>query len=72
MFDQDNRVIRILNKITDLVIVSCMWLVTCLPVFTIGAACASGYDAALKLIRQDSGQVFETYLKGVRENLRAT
>ena len=45
MFNQDNRFMILLNKLTDLVILSCKWLVSCLPLFTVGAACASAYNS---------------------------
>ncbi|MBQ8954027.1 MAG: YesL family protein [Clostridia bacterium] len=59
-----------LNKLTDLVILSCMWLVSCLPVITVGAACASAYDAVVKVIRKDSGYMFQTYWQAFGKNWR--
>ena len=72
MFEQNNRIIQKLNKAADLVILSCMWLASCLPVITVGAACASAYDAVIKIIRQDSGQVFQTYWSAFGKNFRNT
>ena len=45
---------------------------SCLPVITVGAACASAYDAVIKIIRQDSGQVFQTYWGAFGKNFRNT
>ena len=69
MFDQENRVIVIINKLADLVILSVMWLVSCLPLVTVGAACAAAYDTVIDL-RRDSGHLFRGYFARLGQNFK--
>ena len=41
MFQQDNAFIVFLNKLADMVILSVLFCLCCLPIFTIGAASAA-------------------------------
>ena len=72
MYDQNNRIIQRLNKAADLVILSFMWVLSCLPVITIGTACASAYDTVIKSIRQDSGRMMNTYWQALGKNWKRT
>ena len=38
IFNIDNKFFRALNKLVDMVILSFCWIISCIPVFTIGAA----------------------------------
>ena len=54
MFQQDNAFIVFLNKLADMVILSVLFCLCCLPVFTIGAADAALYHTVVKVLRHDS------------------
>ena len=38
IFNIDNKFFRALNKLVDMVILSFCWIISCIPVFTIGAS----------------------------------
>lgn len=50
MFQQDNAFIVFLNKLADMVILSVLFCLCCLPVFTIGAADAALYHTVVKVL----------------------
>lgn len=65
-------IISFLNKIADMVILSALWCLYSLPLFTIGASTAALYHTIVKVIRQDRGYTFQTFNKSFRENFRST
>ena len=51
---------------------SLLFLVSCLPVFTIGTAMTAMYHTANKVLRHDRGYVFRDYIESFRENFKQT
>ena len=55
IFNIDNKFFRALNKLVDMVILSFCWIISCIPVFTIGAASTALYDTSRRVIHRDEG-----------------
>ena len=72
MFTQDNKVLDTIYKVIDIIFVSILWLITCLPVITIGAATASMYNTVIKVHRQSRGYVFRNYFSSFKDNFLTT
>ena len=70
MFSQDNKIVMIANKVTELIILSCIWLAACIPLITTGAACASAYNAVIKTVRRDTGYIWKEFPAAMWENLK--
>lgn len=51
-------------------ILSFLWLIASLPVFTIGAATTAAYDCAFKIIRARDTNIFKDYFNSFRSNLK--
>lgn len=66
----DGPIMQFFAKILDMVIVSILFTVTCIPVITVGCALASLYDTAAKSIKQGEGQAVKTYFHCFRVNFR--
>ena len=66
----DNPVIRILNRCTDLVVLNLIFLLCCLPVFTIGASLSAMYAVTLRSVRYGDGYVVPTFFKAFKANFR--
>ena len=64
----DGRFSRILNRMTELVLLNFIFILTCLPVLTIGASVAALYSVTLKMARNEEGYVIRGYFKGFAEN----
>jgi len=58
------------SKIVDTVILGILWLLCCIPVFTVGAASSGAYYAFHKSIRQDGGHVSKTFFKAFGSNFK--
>lgn len=69
IFNIDSPLMQALGKAADLLILSLLWLVGCLPVVTIGASTTALYYASIKAIRGE-GSVTKNFFKSYRENIK--
>ncbi len=69
-FNMDNAFWRALNRIADLMILNIIFLLTCIPIVTIGAALTGLNYVTLKLRDGSEGYITRTYFKSFRENFR--
>ena len=70
IFNVDNKFFRALNKLVDMVILSFCWVISCIPVFTIGAASTALYDTSRRVIHHDEGYVWRGYWHAFKENFK--
>ena len=71
MFSYDSPAISALNKAADLILVNLLFLVTCLPVITIGAAQSALFAVAFRWAeREDTG--VKKYWAAFRSNVRGS
>lgn len=59
-----------LSKLVDMIILNLIYVLTCLPVFTIGAANVAMYEVALKLEEDTESYVFKSYLEAFKNNFK--
>jgi uncharacterized membrane protein YesL len=69
-FSEDNPVFALLGRLTDMVIVSVLWLVLCLPVITAGASSSALYYAVTKSLRHRRGYISKEFFRGFRSCLK--
>lgn len=60
-FDPEGRLMYFLTKAGWVIILNVVWLLTCIPVFTIGTATTSLYYAMIKNIRRNRGYPLGEY-----------
>lgn len=70
IFTTDNMVIRILNRIGDILILHFLWLLCSLPIVTIGASTTALYYTAMKAVKYEDGYVARRFFKSFKENFR--
>ena len=70
IFNIDNKFFRSLNKLVDMVILSFCWIISCIPVFTIGAASTALYDTSRRVIHRDEGYVWRGYWHAFKVNFK--
>ena len=70
IFNIDNKFFRALNKLVDMVILSFCWVISCIPVFTIGAASTALYDTSRRVIHRDEGYVWRGYWHAFKVNFK--
>lgn len=67
----DNPVLDVLNTLCNFVALNLLFLITCLPVITIGAALSSLYCVTMKEARGEYGYLVRTYIKEFKRNLKS-
>lgn len=70
LFDLDSPIMQFLSRLGDLVLLNIVFLLTCLPIFTIGAANAALYDVVFRMDTSREGKVLGSYFRAFRENFR--
>lgn len=66
-----NPVLDFINTLCSFIALNLVFLLTCLPVITIGSALSSLYVVTLKEARGEYGYLVRTYLKEFKNNLRS-
>ncbi|MFV0465318.1 MAG: YesL family protein [Lachnospiraceae bacterium] len=70
LFNYDNKFFQGFNKIIDCVVISALWLLFCVPVFTAGAATSAMYYTVHKVLRGGRGYVWINFWTGFKENFK--
>lgn len=70
IFAADSALSRLLSKVADLMILNVLFIVTSLPVVTIGASLTALNFVALRFPREGSESVAADYLRSFRQNFR--
>ena len=69
-FNYDSPFWSFMSRIADLVIVNILWLVFCIPVFTIGASTAAMYRVTLNLVRGEGSGVVRSFWASFKLNFK--
>ena len=70
LFDPESQIMQILSRFCDIVILNLVFLLTCIPIFTIGAANTALYDVVFRMDTDREGKMLPTYFHSFRENFR--
>ncbi len=70
IFNMDNGVFRVLSKIIDCIYLSMLFIFTCIPIFTIGAAWTAMYYSVQKVLKNDRGYVGSEYWHAFKTNFK--
>ena len=66
----DSPVMRFLGRIGDIIILNLIFVVTALPVVTVGMALSALYTVAMKLARGEDPSVLREYMRAFRRNMK--
>ena len=72
MFSPDSKFMQVLGRITDLILLNLLFLITCLPVFTIGAATSALYTMCFRLMREEYAGIIRPYFKAVKSHFKTS
>ncbi|MGN0153160.1 MAG: YesL family protein [Lachnospiraceae bacterium] len=70
MFNVDNPLFRVINRIADMVVLNVLFLVSCIPIVTIGPALTAMYYVAINAWSREDGYIFRMYKKSFKENFK--
>lgn len=65
----EGPVIGFLDKIGQLIVLSVLWLLGCVPVITVGTSTAALYYAVIKSVRRGHGSAVREFFRSYRANL---
>lgn len=71
MFSPDSKLMQVLGRITDLIVLNLLFLITCLPVFTMGAAMTALYTMCFRLMREEYNGIVKPYFRAFRDNFKS-
>lgn len=67
-FNPDSPLMRFLTKLADLMILNLLFLLSCIPVVTIGAAWTALYYVTLKMVRDEEDSIVRGFFRAFRRN----
>ena len=70
IFSIDNPVFNFISRVGDMFMLSFVWLIASLPIFTIGASTTAAYDCAFKIIRARDTSVFRDFIRAFKSNFK--
>ena len=72
-FNPKSAATRFLTGLCNLIIVNLLFIITCIPVFTIGASLTALYRITIAILAGDNPAIFKDYFRAFRDNfLKAT
>lgn len=69
LFSPDGNLLQLLTKAGQVILLNILFLLTCIPLITTGAAATSLYYAMMKNIRRDRGYPLKEYLSSFKRTL---
>lgn len=70
LFNIDSPLMRFLSKVADMIILNILFLITCIPIFTIGASMTALHYVTLRMVSGEEGAVSKDYFRSFRQNFR--
>jgi uncharacterized membrane protein YesL len=70
LFNPDNPVMQFLARIFDLFALNLFFLISCIPLVTIGASLSALYYVSLKLLRGEEPYIWKNFRKAFLENFK--
>lgn len=70
MFKLESPLINFLNKVADVMILSIVFIVACIPVVTVGAAFAAAYYIGFKMVKNEESYIIRGFFKAFKDNFK--
>ena len=70
LFSTNSPLWRALNKVADLIWLNILFIIFCIPVFTIGSALSAMYSVTLKMCTNEEGAISQNFFNAFRENFK--
>lgn len=72
IFNQDGFLWRSLDVVADVLFLSLLWLICCLPIVTIGAATTALYDCSVRCVRYGEGSTYKRFFNTFKTDLKTS
>ncbi|MDF2801761.1 MAG: hypothetical protein K0S61_1664 [Anaerocolumna sp.] len=70
LFNLDNPFFTALGKLVDIVLISILWLICCIPIVTIVPATSALYYTVVKVIRRERGYLTREFFHAFKTNFK--
>ncbi len=70
LLDSDSWFMQLISRFSSLVILNLLFLCSCIPIFTIGAAVTALYDVVFRMDTEREGKLVSVYFRSFKENFR--
>lgn len=70
LFSPDSKFMVAMGRLADLIILNCLYLITCLPLFTIGAAATAMYTVTFRIGTDREDGVVKPYFRAFQSNFK--
>lgn len=70
VFNYDSKFSRFMTRLMDLVLLNFAFILTCIPIFTVGASITALYSTTLKMVRNEDGYIIRGYFKDFARNFK--
>jgi len=70
LFNMDNGLFTFLGKLCDIMIVSFVWVLLCIPIVTIGPATTALYYTSVKVLRGERGYIMGEFFRSFKLNFK--
>ena len=68
LFRYDNKFFEALGKISNIVILNLLCILSCLPIITIGASVTATYFVAMQIVKDEESYIIKEFIKRFKEN----
>lgn len=70
MFKLESPLMNFLNKVADIMILSIVFMVACIPVVTGGAAFTAAYYMGFKMVKDEESYIIKGFFRAFKENFK--
>lgn len=70
IFSLDSPLFRICSKIADIFLLNLIFVITCIPLVTIGASLTALHSVSTKMVKGEEGYIIRGFLKVFKENFK--
>lgn len=69
-FNLESPFFQFMNKIGNMIIITILWIIGCIPIVTIGTSTAAMYYATVKVTRKETGYITKEFFRAYKMNLK--
>lgn len=70
IFSVEGKFFSVTSRMVDMVVITLLWLIGCIPIVTILTSTSSLYQATVKCIRYDRGKAYQEFIDAYKKNFK--
>lgn len=70
IFNMDNKFFTFMGRVADLILLNIIFLLSCIPIVTIGASITAMYYVTLKMARNEDSYISRSFVKSFKQNFK--